>query len=119
MPLIDLADDPELYSEIHAHAKLKDGSEIHHRDDFEWRCTVAVWKEAKERLALALKFEKEMREDLIKAAKSKNCIGFGVKVQRIMRKGPVRYDQIEALQGVDLEQYRDMPSESWRITVDE
>ena len=40
-------------------------------------------------------------------------------ISKIIRKGAIEYDKIEALKGVDLEQYRKKPIESWRITVNE
>ena len=119
MALIDLADDPELYAEIHANAKPKDGTEFERRDDPEWLALVVKWSLAKGKLVAYQEIEADLRKELISLAKGKNTCGGGLKAQKIMRKGSIQYQQIPELEGVDLEQYRDMPSESWRITTDE
>jgi hypothetical protein len=119
MPLIDLADHPELYAEIHANARKNDGTDFEKRDDMQFRALANEWAEYKRMAAHYKELEDRARKNLIDSCKGKNCEGFGVKIQKVTRRGNIKYDQIEALQGLDLEQYRDMPSESWRVTVDE
>jgi hypothetical protein len=119
MPLVNLEDNPELFANISKYCKEKDGTEFLIRDDNDWNFWSERWKEVKEDLDFVKRKEQEIRDQLIKICQSKNCQGCGVKVQKIIRKGSVRYDQIDELKGVDLEQYRDMPSESWRVTCEE
>ena len=119
MGLIDLQDDEEMFKDITAHCKPKDGSEFVYRNDDYWEEAVSSWVSARLQSLKWKEIEDKSRRVLILLAKSKNTQGCGVKAQKIMRKGSVQYSNIPELQGVDLDQYRDMPTESWRITLDE
>jgi len=60
--------------------------------------------------------EKYLRESLVKACDGKSCLGNGIKLNRVARKGSIKYDDIPNLIGVDLESYRASPTVSYRIT---
>lgn len=119
MGLIDLQDDEEMFKEIAACCKPKDGSEFIERYDLDWAILVDKWKDSKADLYQATQMEQVYRKKLIEACKGQNTEGYGVKAQKIMRRGSIQYSSIPELQDVDLDQYRDMPTESWRITLDE
>lgn len=117
MPLIDLDENSEMFDDISSHCKPKDDS-YEERWDKEWQLLVKQWQYAKTDLDCSIDMERMAREKLIKASLSNSSKGFGVKVQKIMRKGSVKFSEIPALQGIDLDQYRKPASESWRITLD-
>lgn len=84
-------------------------------EDEEWVEAATAYLEAEEQL---LKWEAEVKahraalEDL---AGGYSCTGAGITLQKVLRKGNVQYEQIEALRGIDLEPYRKPPSESYRL----
>ena len=88
------------------------------RYDSEWCIAVKKWKLAKEIVEASQREEEKARKELIDCCHSMNSKGEGVKVQKIMRKGVIDYSKIDALDGVDLENFRKPSSESWRITLD-
>ncbi len=89
------------------------------RDDRRWEIVTLKWKMAKDDLDLAKTMEESVRRELIGISESQNSKGFGVKVQKIMRKGSVKYSEIPELKEIDLDAYRLSPTESWRITLDD
>jgi len=86
------------------------------RLDDDWEALVRQWAAADEELSIAKKKEKEFRELLIQSTNNLNCRGAGVKVQKVVRKGTVDYKAVPELEGINLEQYRKAPVESWRIS---
>lgn len=86
------------------------------RDDGDWQTLAQQWGAVNAELAAIKEKEKECREALIKAAGNQNCLGAGVKVQKVVRKGTVDYKAIPELKSLDLDKYRKSPVESWRIT---
>lgn len=56
-----------------------------------------------------------VREELIAMLSHPRMTCRGVKFMEITRQGNIQYAKIEALKGIDLEQYRGKPSTSWRI----
>ena len=119
MPLVDLDENQDMFNEISSRCKPKDGTEFIIRNDDEWKELVNIWKEMKMFSDHYQRREKEAREKIIKSAKSRNTNGYGVKLQKIIRKGAIQYSEIEELKSIDLDQYRDMPTESWRIYIQE
>ena len=66
-----------------------------------------------------LEEEKEMvRKDLLIESSHRNTMGNGVTITNYMRKGKVNYEKIPQLEGIDLEQFRDPPSESWLVRIE-
>lgn len=86
------------------------------KKDSAWRVTVAELQYASENLKKWEEKEKGLRESLILQSGNKNCMGFGVKLSKIVRKGNVDYSKIPEIQSIDLDKYRKEPSECWRIT---
>lgn len=89
------------------------------RNDDKWFQNSLDWQDAQRDLRLAQEREEDCRKRLIALSQSRNSKGFGVKVQRIMRRGSVEYSEIPALVGINLDDYRKPASESWRITLDQ
>lgn len=85
------------------------------RDDDIWQHAAQKWNNTKNMLKLAENAEKEARDHLLSLCESKNCIGSGVKVQKITKIGSVNYSEIQELQNVDLEKYRKSSTEYWKI----
>jgi hypothetical protein len=77
------------------------------------------WAHLPERLK-ALKIlqeeEKKIREELIHLADGQNCMGAGIKVAKLKRKGAVDYSKVPELQGINLEPYRKEMTDYWRIS---
>lgn len=86
------------------------------RNDNNWSYIANQWRKAHERLKKAEHEESLLRQNLISLAEGQSCLGAGIKVQKIIRKGSVDYKSIPELKGVDLDKYRKGVSESWRIT---
>ncbi len=81
-----------------------------------WLQTAQNWASVSTKLKSLKDTEKVYRESLIQMSMGQNCQGGGIKIQKILRKGSVDYKTIPELSGVDLEEYRKEPVESWRIT---
>lgn len=63
-------------------------------------------------------FDKEVeiaRNRLIELCNGENTQGSGIQVTKHVRKSPINYSAIPELKGVDLEQFRNVPQEYWRI----
>lgn len=61
--------------------------------------------------------EKELRQQLIELAQGQNYQGCGIRMTKSKRKGTVDYKSIPQLEGVDLEQYRSKPQETYTIII--
>lgn len=85
------------------------------RHDAEWQFAVKNWKSANEKAKIYKKDEEHARQLLIHSCHSMNSKGEGVRVQKIMRKGFVDYSKIKELEGINMDQYRSDPIQSWRI----
>lgn len=113
-----------LYSEeVDFWKKMQDFQppELSNRDyvqkkDEGWLQTAQNWASVSTELKSLKDREKVYRESLIQMSMNRNSQGGGVKVQKIIRKGSVDYKDIPELSGVDLEEHRKEPIESWRIT---
>lgn len=60
--------------------------------------------------------EQGLRSILIDLCKEKNCMGNGLKVRNVYRKGAIDYSIIPQLKGMELDKYRRPSSNSWRIS---
>lgn len=87
------------------------------KNDKEWLDLVESYRTASEELNRAKEAESLIRDQLINLSEGRNCIGGGVKVQKIIRKGTVDYSKIPELKGVNLDGYRKDSVSSWRITI--
>lgn len=90
--------------------------DYHEMEGFEWETSVKDYLNA-----LKMKKFYESQEDVLKnklkeLSLDRNVKGCGIKMTKFTRKGNVQYDKVPALQGIDLEIYRNKPTTSWRIT---
>jgi len=86
------------------------------KEDQNWQTLAQQWSAANAELAEIKAKEKELRDALIQQANNQNCHGFGVKVQKVVRKGSVDYKAIPELEGLNLDKYRKSPVEAWRLS---
>jgi putative phage-type endonuclease len=86
------------------------------RSDPQWLSVASQWRSLNDALKTMEKQEKALKDQLIKIAHQKNCMGAGIKLSRYFRKGNIEYTAIPELQNVELEQYRKKPSECYRIS---
>lgn len=86
------------------------------RSDIEWVRAAAEWVRTAAELEATKEKEKIYREMLLELSQKKSSFGHGVKLQKIVRRGTVDYKSIPELEGVDLEKYRGLPIEQWRLT---
>lgn len=93
-----------------------DDRDFVHKEDESWQMLARQWADANAKLAQIKEEEKRYREMLVQSAGNQNCVGAGVKVQKVVRKGAVDYKAIPELGSVDLDKYRKSPVESWRLT---
>lgn len=85
------------------------------RDVRELESKAAIWRKASHDLKAAEQAEKEARQQLIDAADSETFEGFGVKVDKLTRKGAIEYRAIPELSEVNLEKYRKGGSAYWTV----
>lgn len=82
---------------------------------------VERYLEAKNELLIAEKkfdaIELEIKEYAEKT-KNLNIYGFGVSMQKVVKKGTIDYSKIESLSGVDMENYRRPSSSYWTVKID-
>lgn len=86
------------------------------RNDLDWKELSTRYLNVKMQLKHLESEEKLLRDALVKASTGKNCIGGGLKLSKIARKGAVDYKIIPELIGIDLEMFRSDPVVSYRIT---
>lgn len=92
--------------------------------DFKDMGTSQEWQEIAERMIERQPKLKSLTEEdktdralLIQMAGKCSAVGHGVKASKIVRKGSVNYKSIPELIGVDLEEYRKNPIETWRLDI--
>lgn len=85
------------------------------RDDDLWIHAAAKWKEAIKEKEIATEKEAHLRQTLICLGGKSNVKGAGIKLSKVVRKGSINYQEIPELSGVNLEQYRKEPIETWRL----
>lgn len=59
-----------------------------------------------------------LREMITSKMEHAKTIVNGLKIQKTYRNGSIDYSQIPELENVDLEKYREEPTESWRISIE-
>lgn len=85
------------------------------KNDEEWKKETDFYKETKKSLEeIELKLE-DSKNKLIKLSSGQNCLGNGIKVTKIIKKGIVDYKSIPELKNIDLEQYRKEHIEYYKI----
>jgi len=85
------------------------------RDDADWTDLVINYKDCIERKKQIEKEESYLKNLLIKSANGENCVGNGLKLEKIIRKGSVDYSSIPELNGVDIEKYRKKHTTYWKV----
>ena len=88
------------------------------RNDEVWLKKVAELLEVRDKMKWLKYLEKEetkIKEDLISMSDGKNCIGGGIKLTKVIRKGAIEYSEIPVLKTVDLEKHRKQATEYWKI----
>jgi len=86
------------------------------REEYLWGTAAEEWISVNKQLKDLEKKEKNLRDTLISISNSRNSIGYGVKLTKIIRKGNIDYDSIPELSEVNLEKYRKCPSSFYKIT---
>ena len=71
-----------------------------------------------DRISELEKLRDKYKDSLIELSGGQSSKGGGGTLQKIIRKGNVDYGKIEALKGIDLEQYRKKDSEFWTIRIE-
>ena len=92
------------------------------RSDDAWLQAAAEYAAAERDQQVAKERAEAAREALIALAGDEyicSLKGGGIKLQKIIRKGNVDYSKIEILKGVDIENYRKPPIQSWRLSIEE
>lgn len=87
------------------------------KDEF-WTVLSNEWKEVQGELARLKDREAELREKIVEHCNEDVTMGNGIKVQRLQRKGSIKYKDIPELKGVDLEKYRGETIDTWKITLE-
>jgi putative phage-type endonuclease len=91
--------------------ELMDRDYVHYTDA-KWGNLVEEYKELKRLVAR----QEDIKKQLIAMAGGQNSMAFGLKLTKCTRRGSVDYSRIPELQDVDLEKYRKVSSDYWRIT---
>ncbi len=89
--------------------------DFQYKDDQEWASRATQLLSIRALRKNYEKLEQSLESQLVEMAEGKNCMGFGVRVAKIARKGNVDYSTIPALEGLDLNQYRKPVSEYWMV----
>lgn len=90
-------------------------SKIERMDNDEWNDLAIDYRTAKMQVKFLEKQMEEIKKKLIKMINKDICIGNGIELQKITKKGTIDYSKIEELQFVDLEKYRKPATEYWKI----
>lgn len=105
----------EFYESVLTRTPPKEKENFIQRDDQEWYEVSSKWKIITSTIKDLERQEEEVRKRLIELCGESSCLGYGVSVTRIQRKGSVDYSRIPELKGVDLSQYKKEDSFFWKI----
>lgn len=83
----------------------------------EWHTLSKSYLETKRQLEYFEEQEREIRERLLILSGRSNALGGGIKLTKVVRKGPIEYQKVPQLEKVDLEPFRKPPIETWRIVA--
>ena len=61
--------------------------------------------------------EEYHRKKLIELSEGRNCIGSGVKLSRLLRKGNIEYKEIPEIKNINIERYRKDPVEYYKLVM--
>jgi len=85
------------------------------KNDYDWIRTAQKWKSVKDNINHLMKEETSLRESLISMSDNQNCLGGGIALKKMARKGAVDYKMIPELQDKNLDIYRKGNIEYWQI----
>jgi hypothetical protein len=109
MNAFEACDLPEFVCEI-------ENDKIERIENLEWYDLAHEYRVYKNQIKLLEKLMDEIKDRLIEMADKDICIGGGIELQKITKKGSIQYDKIEELQFVDLEKYRKPSTEYWKVS---
>ena len=90
--------------------------DIEHKTDAEWLRVATEWRTCTALIKELTDLEAMLREEIIALAGEKNCLGAGIEVKKISRKGTIDYDAVAKDMCINLERYRKKPTLSYRIS---
>ncbi len=87
------------------------------RSDIHWKEIAEKWKIIQEKKKKVEIEEKKCRNALIALSDQKTTIGCGVRVTQYQKKGRINYSKIPELKEMNLENYRELTLDAWRVTT--
>lgn len=85
-------------------------------ENSDWNSLAVDYCTAKEQVKFLENQMHEIKKKLIEIANKDICVGGGIELHKITKKGNVDYSKIPELDFVDLEQYRKPETEYWKIS---
>ena len=85
------------------------------KDDNEWVITAHQWSTVKKKIRKLEQEEEELRKKMIDMTEEEDCMGAGVVVKKVVRKGSIDYKAIPDLKEKNLDIYRKDNIEFWQI----
>ena len=80
------------------------------REDLQWKNSCEAYKKLNEEIKNLEKEREFYKNSLISLANGKSTKGLGVTVSKVIRKGNIDYNSIDALKSIDLEKFRKEPT---------
>lgn len=90
-------------------------SKVERIDNEKWNDLARAYIRTKEQIKFLESVMVNIKESLIKMALKDHCIGGGLELQKVAKKGNIDYSMIPELDFVDLEKYRKPQTEYWKI----
>lgn len=90
--------------------------EIQIKKDEEFAYWAEAYKQVDEFIESSSVKKDSIRQKLIDLCDGKSSMGYGIKVNKMMREGSIAYKEIPELAKLDLSKYRKPPTEVWSIT---
>lgn len=97
--------------------KLIDKDFIVHNDEI-WNHIALELLECKKQMEALDKKERHLKDTIISMAKNKNAVGGGIKLTKVIKKGPININKLRQTLGVDIEEFRNQPVEYWKVAFD-
>ena len=90
-------------------------SNIGRKEDSDWSSLAVDYRTLKLQIKFLEKQMEEVKNKLIGMADKDICIGGGIELQKIVKKGNIDYSKIDELQFVDVEKFGKPSTEYWKI----
>lgn len=94
----------------------RDHAPIPDEDEFRTDLLCDLSKELKRKIKFLQEEHEEVMKQIKEVTKGRSSKTKNYKITKSMTPGRVQYDKITELEGIDLDQYRGSPIESWRLT---